>query len=70
MPEFEATLRRVGDSVGLLVPHEVVQELGARPGSKVHVVIPPPVRWNRIWGKFAPEESTDDLIRQARTAHD
>ncbi len=70
MPEFEATLRRVGDSIGLLVPHEVVEELGAIPGAKVHVVIPPRVDWTHLWGKFETKTATDDLIRRGRTARD
>ena len=70
MPEFEAILRRVGDSIGLLVPHEVVEELGATAGAKVHVVIPPRVDWTRLWAKFETKATTDDLIRRGRTARD
>ena len=70
MPEFEATLRRVGDSIGLLVPHEVIEELGTSAGAKVRVVIPPRVNWTRLWGKLETKAATDDLIRRARTERD
>jgi antitoxin component of MazEF toxin-antitoxin module len=70
MTEFDATVRKVGDSMGILIPHKVVAELNARPGQKIHVVIPGKVDWSRVWGRFHAKESTDDLIRNARTERD
>jgi len=70
MAEFEATLRKVGDSVGILVPHQVIVRLKARPGERVRVVIPEKVDWTRIWGKFNSKLSTEELLRRARTGRD
>lgn len=70
MPEFDTRLRQVGDSMGLLVPHEVIEELGARAGEVVHVVIPARIDWSKIWGQFKTKATTDELIRKARTARD
>jgi len=56
--------------MGILIPHKVVAELNARPGQKIHVVIPGKVDWSRVWGRFHAKESTDDLIRNARTERD
>lgn len=70
MPEFDTRLRQVGDSIGLLVPHEVVRELGAQAGEVVHVVIPARIDWSSIWGQFKSKATTDDLIRKARTGRD
>lgn len=70
MPEFDATVRRVGDSMGILIPHKVVTELKAHPGQKIHVVIPGKVDWSKVWGKFHTREATEELIRKARTERD
>ncbi len=70
MPEFDAKLRRVGDSIGLLIPHEVVRELGETTGSRVRVIIAKRVDWSGLWGKLVVRAPTTELIRRARTARD
>jgi antitoxin component of MazEF toxin-antitoxin module len=70
MTEFEATLRRVGDSMGIIIPHQIIEQIQARPGEKIRVVIPGRIDWSRIWGRLQAKESTDVLIRRARTARD
>lgn len=70
MAEFDATVRKVGDSMGILIPAKVVQELKAHPGTKLHVVIPRKVDWLRIRGRFRSDRSTDELIEAARTERD
>ena len=68
--EFDATVRKVGDSMGILIPAGVVKELNARPGTRIHVVIPRKVDWSNIRGKFRSKISTDELIRASRTERD
>ncbi len=68
--EFDATVRKVGDSMGVLIPAGVVKELRARPGTKIHIVIPRKVDWSKIRGKFRSETPTDELILDARTERD
>ncbi|MCI4368323.1 MAG: hypothetical protein L3K09_01995 [Thermoplasmata archaeon] len=70
MAEFDATVRRVGDSMGIIIPHRVIDQIKVRPGQKVRIVIPSKVDWSKIWGRFRTEESTDALIRKARTQRD
>lgn len=70
MTEFDATVRKVGDSMGILIPHQVVVRLKARPGTRLHVVVPEKVDWSRIWGKFSSQIPTGELLAQARTERD
>ncbi|MGA8303529.1 MAG: hypothetical protein WA691_05185 [Thermoplasmata archaeon] len=70
MPEFEARLRRVGDSMGVLIPHRVVEELGVKVNQKIRIVVPPIIDWSETWGNFKSQKSTDELLRSARTKRD
>lgn len=70
MTEFDATVRKVGDSMGILIPGGVVKELGAKPGTKIHIVIPQKVDWSKIRGRFHSKTPTDELITAARTERD
>ena len=65
--EFEATVRKVGDSMGIIIPHRIVAQIKARPGQKIRVVIPGKVDWSKVWGQFHSEVTTDEMIRRART---
>ena len=70
MAEFEATVRRVGDSMGVIIPHRVITQLGAHPGQRLRIVIPEKVDWSSVWGKFRTREATGHLIHKARTERD
>lgn len=70
MVEFEAKLRKVGDSVGILIPHQVLVQMNRKPGQTIQVVIPERVDWSGIWGKFRSRTDTDALIARARTERD
>jgi antitoxin component of MazEF toxin-antitoxin module len=70
MTEFDATVRKVGDSMGIIIPHRIVQQIKARPGKKIRVVIPGKVDWSGVWGRFPAKGTTDEMIRQARTERD
>ncbi len=68
--EFEATVRKVGDSMGVIIPHRIIEQIEAHPGQKVRVVIPAKVDWSQVWGRLPGGSSTEKLIRRARTARD
>ena len=70
MAEFDATVRKVGDSMGIIIPHRIVEQIQAKPGTMIRVVIPRKVDWSKIWGRLHSEDSTDELIRKARTERD
>jgi hypothetical protein len=70
MPEFEARLRRVGDSIGVLIPHRVIEELGAKVDQRIRIVGPPKVDWSGTWGLFHSKRGTGELLRSARTRRD
>jgi len=38
---FQAKLRKIGNSIGLIVPSHIIEALGFRRGDTVNVVIPP-----------------------------
>lgn len=70
MAEFEARVRRVGDSMGVIIPHRVIAHLGARLGQRLRFVIPEKVDWTSVWGRFRTREATGELIHRARTERD
>ena len=38
---FEAKLRKIGNSLGVIIPSEIIDELGYHKGDVVHIAIPP-----------------------------
>ncbi|MGC1122138.1 MAG: AbrB/MazE/SpoVT family DNA-binding domain-containing protein [Candidatus Methanofastidiosia archaeon] len=38
---FEAKLRKVGNSLGIIIPSEIIQKMGFHKGDKIHVAISP-----------------------------
>ena len=38
---FEAKLRKIGNSLGVIIPSEIIDELGYHNGDVVHIAIPP-----------------------------
>jgi hypothetical protein len=54
----------------IIIPHRVVEQIKARPGQKVRIVIPGKVDWSKIWGRLHAEESTEEMIQRARTPRD
>jgi antitoxin component of MazEF toxin-antitoxin module len=63
-------VRKVGDSLGILIPSRVVQELNARPGQALHVVLPPRVDWTDLWGKLRTRATARALLERTRTERD
>lgn len=70
MAEFDAKVRKVGDSLGILLPSKALAHLKLKPGQTIHVSIPEEVDWSRIWGKFHTSVPTQELIDRARTERD
>jgi antitoxin component of MazEF toxin-antitoxin module len=51
---FEGKVRRLGNSMAVIIPNEVLLEAGVREGDLIQLAIPIPVsRRKRIWKKFA-----------------
>ena len=38
---FEARLRKIGNSLGIIVPSYIIEGLGFNKGDVIHIVIPP-----------------------------
>lgn len=38
---FEAKLRKIGNSLGIIIPSEIIEEMGFHKGDKIHLAIPP-----------------------------
>jgi hypothetical protein len=70
MAEFVAKIRRVGDSLGIIIPSQVIQEIRAKPDQKIRVVLPRPIDWSDLWGQFESKIPSDRLLRAARTDRD
>jgi antitoxin component of MazEF toxin-antitoxin module len=44
---FEAKLRKIGNSLGLIVPSHIIEQLHFHKGDTIQVVIPPSVKIKR-----------------------
>ena len=38
---FEAKVRRIGNSLGVIIPSDIIEEMGFHKGDIIHVAIPP-----------------------------
>jgi len=38
---FEAKLRKIGNSLGIIIPAHIIEGLGFHKGDAIHVVLPP-----------------------------
>ena len=38
---FEAKLRKIGNSLGVIIPFEIIDELGYHKGDVIHIALPP-----------------------------
>jgi antitoxin component of MazEF toxin-antitoxin module len=52
---FEAKLRKIGNSLGIIVPAHIIKGLNFHKGDVVHVVIPPSknIKRNKLLAKLA-----------------
>ena len=67
MTSFEATPRRWGNSLGITLPKELVEQQGIAAGKPVTVFV---IRQDtsdlrRIFGSVKLKRSTDDLLKEA-----
>lgn len=66
MIETEATLRRWGRSLGIVIPHEAVQEAGMHENEHVEVIIRK--RKNPLaetFGKYTFKKSTAQMLKES-----
>lgn len=66
MMEIKAKTKKWGNSIGVLIPKEVVKEENIRPEQEITIIInaKPLTRGRDIFGKFKFKESTDKLMRE------
>lgn len=38
---FETKIRRVGNSLGVIIPSEIIEEMGFHKGDTIHIAVPP-----------------------------
>lgn len=51
---FKAKLRKIGNSLGIIIPSEIIEERGFHEGVTVNVAIPPPdERRNKVLMELA-----------------
>jgi antitoxin component of MazEF toxin-antitoxin module len=60
MESFTATTRKVGNSVGVLIPKEVLEKENLQEGGQVRISIAPKMDEN-LFGRFKGRFSIDDL---------
>jgi antitoxin component of MazEF toxin-antitoxin module len=60
MESFTATARKVGNSVGVLIPKEVLERQRLSEGSEVRISIAPKMD-ESLFGRFKGRFSIDDL---------
>jgi len=70
MESFSATTRKVGNSVGLLIPAEMLEKSKLKTGQKVRVTISPMID-ERIRGRFSGHwtaKDLDDFMKERKDA--
>jgi antitoxin component of MazEF toxin-antitoxin module len=66
---FEGKVRKLGNSMAVIIPNEVLSEAGVREGDVLKLAIPVPVaRRKRVWRKVAGIDA--GLPSFAREKHD
>lgn len=52
---FEAKLRKIGNSLGIIIPSQILEELKYHKGDTIHLVIPPSknIKRNKILKNLA-----------------
>ncbi len=65
--EIECTARKVGNSVGIILPKEFVRKEGIKPNQNLHVEIRKQVKVRDVFGMFSGwKTSTQKLKDEAR----
>ncbi len=66
---FEGTIRRVGNSVGVIIPSEILKESGAREGDKVGIalVIPEHHRRKTLERMAGIDQGASGFVRDKRS---
>ena len=66
MIELKAKTKKWGNSIGIIIPKEVIRQQNIKPDQEVTLIISkkPITRGKDIWGTFKFKESTEKLMRQ------
>lgn len=66
MMEIKAKARKWGNSIGVLIPKEVVKEDNIKPNQEVTLMIStkPITKGKDIWGTFKFKKPTEQLMRE------
>ena len=66
MMEIKAKTRKWGNSIGVLIPKEMVREENIKPNQEITLMISkkPITKGKDIWGTLKFKESTEELMRE------
>ena len=67
MMEIKAKTRKWGNSIGVIIPKEVIRQQNITPDQEVTILInsKPITTGKDIWGTFKSKKSTEQLMREA-----
>lgn len=66
MMEIKAKTKKWGNSIGVIIPKEVIREQNIKPNQEVILMISqkPITKGKDIWGTFKFKKSTEQLMRE------
>ena len=66
MMEIKAKTKKWGNSIGVIIPKEIIRQQNIRPDQEVTILISSkPITTGRdIWGTFKFKKSTEQLMRE------
>ena len=66
MTEVKAKTKKSGNSIGVIIPKEVIREQSIKPDQEITLMInkKPITKGKDIWGTLKFKESTEELMRE------
>ena len=66
MMEIKARTKKWGNSIGIIIPKEIIRQQNIKPDQEVTLMIgkKPITRGRDIWGTMKFKESTEELMRE------
>lgn len=66
MMEIKAKTKKWGNSIGVIIPKEIIREQNIKPNQEITLMInnKPITKGKDIWGTFKFKKSTEQLMRE------
>ncbi len=63
---LEVTIKKWGNSLGIIIPKEIVQKRDLKNGTKVLFEIVNPAQFDKIWGSIKFKRPTKEIMKDIK----